>query len=219
MDGRVAVLDPIAHGEADPATPRTLFNPSRGHQRELPRAGSSGATSSGIAEWYQDQNRYVHTTGSFTSSTPLVNGANQTGIVAHHERLGLGRGDAQRGRRLHDRRASTRSTRRTTPRPGKLQQFVVTATTTDTAGAMTIPISPPIIPTGNLQTVTASPANGAAIISCSARRRSRPARARWRRPASPNSLLFHPEAFILAMADLDADLPTARRWRAWPTTR
>ena len=47
---------------------------------------------------------------------------------------------------------------------GQLQQFVVTADTTDTAGSMTIPFEPAIVPDGNLQSVTGSPGNGAAVV-------------------------------------------------------
>ena len=72
---------------------------------------------------------------------------------------------------------------------------------------MTIPIAPPIIPSGNLQTVTASPAAGAAIIPLGSTITT--GAGTMTATSSPQSLLFHPEAFIFAMADLDADLPGA----------
>ena len=77
LGGRVAILDPLAMVKLVVDT-KGLFNPS-GSIAENYRTGQFGRNQLGIAEWYQDQNRYVHTTGSFTSSTPVVNGANQTG--------------------------------------------------------------------------------------------------------------------------------------------
>jgi hypothetical protein len=76
---------------------------------------------------------------------------------------------------------------------------------------MTISIAPPIIPSGNLQTVTASPANGAAIIPLGSTITT--GAGTMAATASPQSLLFHPEAFICAMADLDSDLPGAQATR------
>ncbi len=46
---------------------------------------------------------------------------------------------------------------------GKLQQFVVRQDATTAAGAATLKISPPIITSGPQQTVSAAPANGAAV--------------------------------------------------------
>src|SRR4029450_5816630 len=46
---------------------------------------------------------------------------------------------------------------------GRLQQFTVTADVTESGGAMTIPISPPIITSGQLQSVDVSPASGSAV--------------------------------------------------------
>jgi hypothetical protein len=71
----------------------------------------------------------------------------------------------------------------------------------------TLPISPPIIPSGNLQNVSNSPANGAAIIPLGSTITT--GAGTMAVTQSANSLLFHPEAFILAMADLDADLDGA----------
>src|SRR5262252_2418209 len=74
---RCAVLDPMHMVNLVQDT-TTLFNPSAAIS-ENPREGQFGRNQLGIAEWYQDQNIARLTTGSFTSCTPTVNGANQTG--------------------------------------------------------------------------------------------------------------------------------------------
>jgi len=205
-DGRVAILDPLAMVKLVVDT-KGLFNPSAAISENY-RSGQFGRNQLGIGEWYQDQNRYVHTTGTFASSTPVVSGANQTGsalITSGWSSATLNAGD------VFTIGSGATGVFEVNPQnygtTGNLQQFVVTQTITDTAGAMTIQIAPPIIPSGNLQTVTASPANGAAIVVLGSTQTAGvgPMTA----TQSPTSLLFHPEAFICAMADLDADLPGA----------
>jgi hypothetical protein len=75
---------------------------------------------------------------------------------------------------------------------GYLKQFVVTANTSDSAGAMaTLPISPAIISGGAYQNVSALPATSAAITVAA--------------PASSvtaTNLAFHRDAYIFASADL-----------------
>jgi hypothetical protein len=72
---------------------------------------------------------------------------------------------------------------------------------------MTLSIAPPIITSGALQTVTVSPADDAAIIPLGSTITT--SSGTMAATISPQNLLFHPEAFIFAMADLDADLPGA----------
>jgi hypothetical protein len=205
MAGRCAVLDPIHMVNLIQDT-STLFNPSASISENY-REGQFGRNQLGIAEWYQDQNRYLHTTGSFTSSTPLVQGANQTGssLTVNGWAAGatLNAGDVFTVANVFEVNPQNYAS------TGQLQQFVVTATTVAAAGAMTIPISPPIIPTGNLQNVSASPANGAIVLVLGSTQAVGTGTGPLAATASANSLLFHPEAFILAMADLDADLDGA----------
>ena len=85
----------------------------------------------------------------------------------------------------------------------------MTADISDTAGAMTIAISPAIVTSGSLQTVNASPANSSAITVWSAN----PAGGTLATTVSPQSLLFHPEAFAFATADLDMPNGGARATR------
>ena len=77
LSGRVSCLDPLAMATIANAS-ATLFNPSAVISENY-KKGMFGRNQLGIDEWYQDANRPVHTTGTFTASTPLVNGANQTG--------------------------------------------------------------------------------------------------------------------------------------------
>jgi len=75
---------------------------------------------------------------------------------------------------------------------GSLQQFVVTANvSSDAAGNATIPIQPAITPTGQFQTVTASPAAGAAITVVGAAN-----------TFSNQAIAFHRDSITLATADL-----------------
>ena len=74
---------------------------------------------------------------------------------------------------------------------GELQQFVVTANTTSSSGAMPIPISPAIKTTTAFQTVDALPADGAALVFNGAESTQ-----------SPTGIAHHKDAFTLAMADL-----------------
>jgi hypothetical protein len=201
-DGRTSVLDPMAMVKLVVDT-KGLFNPSATISENY-RSGQFGRNQLGIAEWYQDQNRYTHTTGSFASSTPLVNGATQTGsslLTNGWVTATLNKGDVFTIAGVFEVNPQNYAS------TGRLQQFVVKETVSDTAGAMTIAIDPPIIPSGNLQTVTASPAAGAAIIPLGSTITT--GAGTMTATTSPQSLIFHPEAFIFAMADLDADLPGA----------
>lgn len=202
MDGRCAMLDPSAMVSLVQDS-STLFNPSATISEQY-RSGQFGRNALGVAEWYQDQNIYTHTTGSFASSTPLVLGANQTGTSLATNGWAsatLNKGDVFTVAGVYEVNPQNYAS------TGKLQQFVVQQTVTDAAGAMTIAMNPPIIPDGNLQTVSASPANGAAIIPLGSTITT--GAGTMSATTSPQSLIFHPEAFVLAMADLDAELPGA----------
>lgn len=75
---------------------------------------------------------------------------------------------------------------------GRLQTFVVTEDASSTAGAATLTISPAIITTGAYKTVSASPADNAAITVVSGTAGS----------AYKQSLLLHPKAFALVSRPL-----------------
>jgi hypothetical protein len=198
QDGRVAVLDPLAMATIANAS-STLFNPSATISENY-RKGQFGRNQLGIGEWYQDPNRPVHTTGTYTASTPLVNGATQTGssLITDGWASGaayLKKGDIFTIAGVYSvNPLSYQSTAR-------LQQFVVTADidSVSTTVNMTIAISPPIITSGQLQTVTGSPADNAVITVLGATSATAGTLATT---TSPQSMLFHPDAFAFVMADL-----------------
>jgi len=76
-EGRLAILDPVSMVTLANAN-LSLFNPAAQISEEY-RTGQFASRALGFAEWYEDQNVAKHTTGTFTASTPLVNGAGQTG--------------------------------------------------------------------------------------------------------------------------------------------
>lgn len=113
------------------------------------------------ADWYMDQNIFVQTVGALGVSTPIVSVAPVSGATTVTT-TGWVTGTLNAGDVI-----SFVST--TTPvnginpqsfqSTGQTMQFVVTATTSDTAGTMVIPIAPAIIgPGSQLQNVTNLPA-------------------------------------------------------------
>lgn len=193
-DGRVAVLDPTSMVTLANAN-LALFNPSAQISEQY-REGQFASRALGVSEWYEDANVAKFTTGSYTASTPLINGASQTGssLVTDgwaSSAATLNKGDIFTIAGVYGvNPVSYAST-------GALQQFVVTATTTSSGVDMAaLPISPSIITSGQLQTVTASPADNAAITVVGAGASTMTA------TVTSQSLLYHPDAFALVMADL-----------------
>jgi len=90
-----------------------------------------------------------------------------------------------------------------------LQQFVLTADASGSSTA-TLSISPSIITTGQLQTVTASPANGAAITFVGS---TGTVSATMSEIVSNQSLIFNPAAFAFVMVDLPDNLAGANAKR------
>jgi len=196
MDGRVAMLDPLAMQTIANAS-TTLFNPTAVISENY-KNGMFGRNQLGIDEWYQDPNRPLHTTGTFTSSTPIVSGAGQTGSTISTTGWASGASTLKKGDILtlagvySVNPLSYQST-------GRLQQFVVTADTSDVTGAMaTLPISPSIITSGALQTVSNSPAANAIINLIG----STGATYAYSTTVSPQGFVYHPDAFAFVMADL-----------------
>lgn len=198
QDNRVAVLDTMAMAKIA-GTATALFNPSATIS-EAYRKGQFGRQQLGIEEWFKAQNRPVHTTGTFTTSTPLTNGASQVGssIItdgwANSQTGLLKKGDIFTIAGVYS--ANPQSYAST----GRLQQFVVTAdATSDGSGNSTISISPSIITSGQLQTVSAAPADNATITVLGA---TSAAAGTLATTVSPQSLVYHPDAFAFVMADL-----------------
>jgi hypothetical protein len=163
-----------------------LFNPAQEISRQYRNARIYDALN---FEWFQDQTTLVHTTGSFSAGT--VNGASQTGttITVNAITGTLNKGDIITFAGVN---AVNRVTKQDT---GELRQFVVTADVLN--GATSIPIYPAIVPPsgGNpvaYQTVTASPANGAAIALVT------PASGKYRK-----NIAYAKQAVTMVTADLE----------------
>lgn len=197
LRGRVACLDPLAM-QTIANTSATLFNPSSviGENYE---EGMFGRKQLGIDKWMQDPARPTFTTGTFTASTPLINGGSQTGSTININGWASGASTLNKGDIFTI--ASVYSVNPLTyASTGRLQQFVVTATTSDSTGTMaTLPISPSIITSGQLQTVDSVPASGAVVTVLGA---TAAAGGTLATTQSPQSLVYHPDAFAFVMADL-----------------
>lgn len=143
--------------------------------------------------WMKDQTTIAHTTGTLAQGSATVNGAGQTGLALTVNALAgsLNVGDIITiGGVFQVNRITKQST-------GKLRQFVVTANVP--AGSTSIPIYPAIVPALNgqpvqYQTVTASPANGAAV---------NPSNGLAASTTYTKNFAYAPEAVTLATADLE----------------
>jgi hypothetical protein len=193
--GRVAVLDPLAEV--------TLVNADRTMQHPGPavsenwRRGQFAAMQLGVDSWFHDQNVPKHTTGACTgASTPLINGASQTGSSIVTDGWGSGTSSLKEGDIVQFagvyqvNPVSKIST-------GRLMKFTLTADISDTAGAITMSISPSIVTSGQLQNVTSAPADNAVVTYWAMAAGGTQAAV-----VSPQSLLFHPDAFAFVMADM-----------------
>ena len=163
------------------------------------RLGQMGTV--GGFDWYMDQNVASFTTGLLGGS-PQVNGSNQTGsslitngwTSAATQRLNVGdiftvAVDSVNPQNRQD--------------TGQLLQFVVQApASSDANGNMTISVAPPITPSGQFQTATASPANGAALTIGGGTTNVGQTGSWAGSTVTPQGIAFHHDAFTLASAPL-----------------
>jgi hypothetical protein len=164
-----------------------LFNPVPEISEQYRTGGMKNALG---FDWLKDQTVLKHTPGTFSAGT--VNGANQTGTTITVNAI---TGTLKKGDIITF--AGVNSVNRITKQSnGSLAQFVVLA---DVASSGTsISIYPALVPptlagqTVQYQTVTASPANSAAITLLS------PASTAYRK-----NIAFVPEAITMATADLE----------------
>ena len=157
------------------------------------RKGAMG-TAAGF-DFYMDQNVTTHTVGPL-GGTPTVNGADQTGSAIITQAWTsaaarrLNRGDVITFADVFHVNPQSRQSN------AVLQQFVVTSNfDSDGSGDGTVNIDPPIITSGAFQTVSASPANAAAILTFGQALSTQDT-------VTPQGLAFHQDAFTLASADL-----------------
>mgnify|MGYP003344115036 CR=1 FL=1 len=185
-DNRKFILDPITMARTVQNL-SGLLNPAT----EISEQFRRGEVYNAIGfDWFEDQTILKHTTGAYTG-TMTINGANQTGTTLVTNALGgpLAQGDIITIAGVN---AVNRITKAST---GSLQQFVVTAAAA--TGATSISIYPAIVPPSGgapvqYQTVTASPANSAAILPLTL------ASSVYRK-----NIAFIPDAVTMATADLE----------------
>jgi len=191
---RIAVIDSFANASLA-ANLRLVFNPSD----EISKAFLKGRMGSAYGfEFYTDPAIQSFTAGTY-GGTPLVNGAGQTGTVLVTNGWTpttsfLNVGDVIR---IPSIQAVNPQTRQGTGQP---YTGVVTAlAVADGSGNMTINVFPAITPSGQFQTVTASPATAAplTVISGTSGQTSR------------QSLLYDKNAFTFASVPLANPGPTA----------
>lgn len=180
-------------------TSSTLFNPSARISKIWREGDMGGDKALGIDEWSKSQSVQSRTTGTFTASTPLVNGANQTGSTININGWASGGTFLKRGDKFTIAGVFTVNPVNYTSYP-RLQQFVITADTADAAGVTaTLPISPSIITSGQLQTVSNSPASGAVVTVVGATSATAGTLATT---VSSQNLIYTKDFGVLASADL-----------------
>lgn len=211
-----AVIDPLTQSSLLAAN-FALFNPSSQISQYF-KSGQFAGAALGVDEWFYDPLMPIHTTGTFTTATPIVSSANQTGSTLAMSGLGtyaFKAGDVFTVDGVYGVNPESYTS------TGSLQQFVITADLSGTTTG-TLSISPSIIPSGQLQTVTTSPANSAAVSFLGS---TGTVAATMAATNSRQSLMFHPAAFAFAMVDLpdklaganaksvgDKDTRIAMRW-------
>lgn len=196
-DSRVAVISPQMQASlAD--TQATLFNKTTliAEQYETGEMGFALGW-----QFAMDQNTAAHVIGT-EGGVVLVNGPNQTGssIIADTATASIvnwGRqGDIITFAGVFGIIPNTATKTGGGVSTGQLQQFVLTSDIdSDGAGNITFLISPPIITTGAFQTVTASPADNAAVLVFGAS-------STFAGLTIKNGLCFHQQAFTRVMVDL-----------------
>lgn len=179
--GWIALLHTTANSDMVDAL-KGLFHKDAEISKQY-KDGMMGHTSS--FDFYENTLLSNHTSGSDADNC-TINGANQTGAtitIANGSSKTFKKGDIVTlpgVNRVHpETKADT----------GVAQQFVVTSDVT--AGGTSLPISPSVIITGATQTVSASPTDSGTVDKVGTASQ-----------VYQPSLLFHPDAFTFATADL-----------------
>lgn len=198
-DDLCAVLDPMAMSAIVSANFAVFNLPG---DTKMWKSGQFSGENFGISEWFKDALMPTHTTGTFTASTPVVSGASQTGSTLTISGMGtyaLKAGDTFKLAGVNSVNPIAKSD------TGDLQEFAISV---DVAGSSTgtLTFQPSIILSGPLQTVTASPANGAAITFTGA---TGTVNATLTTTTSRQSLIFNSAAFAFVNAPLARKLAGA----------
>ncbi len=168
------------------------------------RKGLMGRDSGGM-NWKMDQNVISHTFGSWATAAGAltVNGAGQglaagwglTSTISLNttQSVTLNQGDViQLGGVF-----GVNPQNRQPYGSNRLRNFVVQSTVTSGSGNFNVTVFPAMIYGGQFQNVSASPAGGAAVTNTSLAAGTANAQ------VSPQNLLFHRNAYVLAVADLE----------------
>lgn len=190
-NNRSVVVDPLAEATIVDAL-KGLFQSANSIEEQY-KQGKMGLV--GGFKFSMDQNVVHHTIGTY-AGTPLVNGASQTGSTLITDGWSSGASTLVQGDifTVAGVYAVNPQNRLNT---GQLRQFVVTTTISDTSGAMSIGVYPPLVGPNSdgtksqFQTVNALPADNAAITVYGASGTNAVA-----------NLAYHRDAFTLATADL-----------------
>lgn len=201
-DELLGIIEPRQQSKLQ-ANNMTQFNPAATIGRIFTK-GFFGFGALGVDEWAWDSHLPSFTTGTFTASTPVVSGANQSGSSLAISGMGtyaLVEGD----------RFTIDGVYGVEPvsyvGTNILQDFVITAAVSGSSTA-TLTISPAMIAdtTSPLQSVTALPANGAAITFKGA---TGTVGATMTATTTKINLIADTEAFAFVSADLPVNLAGA----------
>lgn len=200
-DEFMAVVSPAQQAVTN-ASNQTFFNPQQ-QISEMFKSGKFGGPALGVGEWFFDPLLPMHTTGTFTASTPIVTSASQTGTTLTTSGWGtyaLKAGDVF----YVDGVYSTNPLEQDLDM-GRLQPFVLSSDVSGSSTA-TLTFTPSIVTSGALQNVTGSPAASAAITFLGSTGTVSATMAATR---SRQNLIFHKSAFAFVMVDLKRDLAGA----------
>lgn len=200
MNELCAVLDPKAMSKIVAAN-FAIFNLPGGSSSFKTGQFASGAF--GVPDWAVDPLMPTHTTGTFTSATPTISGATQTGSTLTVTGMGTYSMKAGDTFKLASVNAVNPISKTDT---GDLQEFTLSVDVAGTTTA-TLTFTPPIVTSGQLQTVTGSPANGAAITWSGA---TGTVAATMATQTSRQSLIFNSAAFAFVNAPLERELDGAK---------
>ena len=187
LDNRFVCLNPKGESETMKGL-KGLFNEKM--INDIIAKGALGSLAG--FDTYMAQNVQTHTTGYFTTgATPKVMGAAQTGSSLIVDGWNAGVSTLKKGDVF-----TITGVYAVNPKTGKstaeLRQFVVGSDQVSVAGVATIPVSPSIVISGPLQTVTVSPANNADITMVGTES-----------TGYPINVAFHKECFTLAVRPLE----------------
>ena len=219
LDNQACPMDGERHMILNPAAESSIVDTLKGlfqSAEEIKQQYLRGEMGRSIGfDWAMDQNIYVHTVGTL-GGTPTVSSGNQSGstiTTGSWSSTTLNAGD------IVGFFSSSSPTNSVNPQSyqdtGQMATFVVTATITDSAGTIAIPLAPSIVgpasPTPSLQNVTNLPANSAAVYVFGTPAASF---STISAKSSPQNLAVHRDFGTLAMVDMPLPGGTDKAYRA-----